>query len=138
MNRQPNITMIDELPDVDQLVDQGMGNNDRVGYGYGNADEKLQKFIRPSHKITPEAGMAPYGAFRGGPKPPIVEIPIQEMNIMAPPPHIMPISCIDIANHIQNCPICSKFYKNDTSIHMIVIITLAIICVLLLKRVLNV
>ena len=27
-----------------------------------------------------------------------------------------PYSCLDIAAHIDNCPICSKFYKNDKTV----------------------
>ena len=50
----------------------------------------------------------------------------------------MSISCIDIASHIQNCPICSKFYNGDKSLYIIIIIILAIVSLLLLKRVLGV
>lgn len=123
--------MIDELPDVDELVDS-------QPYGQGRPDEKLQKFIRPNHRITPEAGMAPYGPLK-----PSIEIPIQEVNVMNQPmpvhmPMPMHMNCIDISNHIQNCPICSRFYKNDNTIHIVIIVILGLICILLLKRVLNV
>lgn len=53
----------------------------------------------------------------------------------------MPIgspSCLDVADHISKCPICSKFYNTDKTIYIIAIITLAIICILLLKKVLDV
>ena len=53
----------------------------------------------------------------------------------------MPIgspSCLDVAEHISKCPICSKFYNTDKTIYIIAIITLAIICILLLKKVLDV
>ena len=46
-------------------------------------------------------------------------------------------NCIDCNEHISNCPICSKFYKNDKIIYIIAIVILAIICILLLKRVLD-
>jgi hypothetical protein len=123
--------MIEDLPDVDELVDN------HQPYGHGNPDEKMQKFIRPIHRISPDAGMAPYG----GPPKPSIEIPIQEVNVMNHhPPMLMPstINCIDISNHIQNCPICSRFYKNDTTVHIVIIVILGLICILLLKRVLNV
>ena len=48
------------------------------------------------------------------------------------------ISCIDIANHIEKCPLCSKFYNNDKTVYVIAIVLLSIICLLLLKKVLNV
>jgi hypothetical protein len=47
-------------------------------------------------------------------------------------------SCLDVAEHISKCPICSKFYNTDKTIYIIAIITLAIICILLLKKVLDV
>lgn len=46
-------------------------------------------------------------------------------------------SCLDIHSHITNCPICSKFFKNDNSVYIISIIILSVICILLLKKVLN-
>ena len=46
-------------------------------------------------------------------------------------------SCLDIHSHITNCPICSRFFRNDNAIYIIAIIILSVICILLLKRVLN-
>lgn len=48
------------------------------------------------------------------------------------------LSCIDVANHITVCPICSKFYKCDRSVHMLLIVILSVIAILLLKKVLGV
>lgn len=48
------------------------------------------------------------------------------------------ITCIDVANHIEKCPLCSKFYNNDKTVYIIAIVLLSIICLLLLKKVLNV
>jgi hypothetical protein len=42
-------------------------------------------------------------------------------------------SCLDVAEHIANCPICSKLYNNDKTIYII-----AIVILLLLKKVLDV
>lgn len=47
-------------------------------------------------------------------------------------------NCRDIATHIENCPICSRFYNNDKTAYIIAIVVLCIVCLLLLKRVLNV
>lgn len=47
-------------------------------------------------------------------------------------------SCLDVAEHIANCPICSKFYNNDKTIYIIAIVILSIVCLLLLKKVLDV
>jgi len=46
-------------------------------------------------------------------------------------------SCLDVHNHLENCPICRKIYKNDKTVLIIAIVILAILCILLLKKVLN-
>jgi hypothetical protein len=46
-------------------------------------------------------------------------------------------SCITVAEHIANCPICSKFYNNDKTPYIIAIIILLLVCVLLIKKVLD-
>ena len=46
-------------------------------------------------------------------------------------------TCIDFADHIGYCPICCKLYNNDKTIYIIAIIVLAVICILLLKKVLE-
>lgn len=48
------------------------------------------------------------------------------------------LHCIDVADHIKSCPICSKFYKKDNTLCIAIIIILVIICILLLKRVLDI
>jgi hypothetical protein len=47
-------------------------------------------------------------------------------------------SCLEIADHVSLCPICSRFYRTDSTIYVIAIVLLAVICILLLKRVLNI
>ena len=65
----------------------------------------------------------------------------KEQSYVSPPKYMLPDgspTCIDIANHIASCPICSKFYNNDKTIYIIAIILLALICILLLKKLLDV
>jgi hypothetical protein len=54
---------------------------------------------------------------------------------------VMPVgpqfNCMDVAHHIQKCPLCSKFYDNDKSIFWAAIVLLAIACIYLLKRVMD-
>lgn len=47
------------------------------------------------------------------------------------------LNCIDVANHIKSCPICSKFYDNDKSMYIVAIIILIIICIILIRKVLE-
>lgn len=100
-----------------------------------------QKHIRGGHQPGQGAGMGGYAqgpAENYGPPPP------QDGEGIPPPPPSLPpdpvnsISCIDIHRHIQGCPICSKFYNDDKTVYIIVIVLLAIVCMLLLKKVLNV
>lgn len=48
------------------------------------------------------------------------------------------ISCLDFANHVKSCPICSKFYNTDKTPYIIVIVILAVVCLLLLRKVLSI
>lgn len=48
--------------------------------------------------------------------------------------HRYRISCLEIAEHIQKCPICSRFYDNDRSMYWVAIFLLGILCVYLLKK----
>ena len=72
------------------------------------------------------------------PQPVMQPVIQQEMYIPPVKDIAQQLNCIDVANHIQSCPICSKFYHNDRSLYIITIAVLCIICILLLKRVLNV
>ena len=52
----------------------------------------------------------------------------------APKPEL---TCIQVANHIRTCPICSKFYDTDKSIYVVIIVILVVIAMILLKKVLE-
>ncbi len=52
-------------------------------------------------------------------------------------PNNSPYSCLDVAGHFDNCPLCSKFYNNDMSVYIISIVILIIVCIILLKKVLD-
>lgn len=47
-------------------------------------------------------------------------------------------ACVDVLHHCRGCPVCSKFYNNDNTLYLVIIAILAIFCIILLKRVLNV
>ena len=47
------------------------------------------------------------------------------------------LSCMTVANHIKDCPICSKFYNCDNSIYIVCIVLLIMVCVILLKRIIE-
>ena len=52
-------------------------------------------------------------------------------------PSNSPYSCLDISSHIENCPICSKFYNTDKTIYVITIVILIIFCIILIKKIID-
>ena len=47
------------------------------------------------------------------------------------------INCRDVAEHIQNCPICSKLYKRKNLVFYIIIIVLILVNLLCIKKILD-
>ena len=47
-------------------------------------------------------------------------------------------TCVDCAAHAANCPVCKSYFNNDHTLYIITICILSLICILLLKKVLNV
>lgn len=128
MSYARNFTMINELPELSDL--DGVGDYEQTE----NApdDPRFQKHIRMNRPILREAGMESYN-----PRPTKTEH--YERTDPGPPPPSPPVlNCLDVANHVQSCPICSRFYHNDKTPYIIAIVILAIICILLLKKVLDV
>ena len=157
-NQNRNFTLIDELPDLEELESNGMNqeinrqpNGEPHTFGkplhFANQEtqEKFKKFIRPSMgEAIKESGM---GREYNHPQqtefftnPPPQEYLNQEKSQpQYPHPQFSQNSptCLEIASHVKSCPICSRFYNNDNTIYIIAIVILSIICILLLKRVLN-
>lgn len=52
---------------------------------------------------------------------------------------LLDATCVDINDHIVNCPICSKYYQNHTTVYVGIIILLGfIILIFLLKSIMEV
>lgn len=133
MNR--NVTFIDDLPNLDEL-EQTSG-------------VRLQKYIRNSgynppeesgmmmHTVQPNIDFKPQISYRQ-PQQQMLE----ESDFMPQPQQYRSSStelcCISVAEHTKNCIVCSRLYNNDTTGHVVVIILLAILSIILMKRVLNV
>ena len=47
-------------------------------------------------------------------------------------------SCVDVADHVKSCNVCSRLYQSDKTMYYIIISILAIICIILLKKVIDV
>ena len=131
---QPNVTMINDLPSLEDLEGVGNSNHDHDS----RKDARIQKHSRLTRRLNSESGMETAEQYI--PQEMVMQEPV-------PPPakmhhenqfNPMSINCLDIARHVEGCPICSRFYNNDKTVYIIAIVILSIVCLLLLKRVLNV
>ena len=158
-NYRTNVTMIDDLPSLDDLE----GNSGLSMIPSDNANQ-INKFIRNGYQPPQESGMHTrqhqkqiqiYEQLPQQQQPQQIQIyepppqqqiqlyehpsqKLPEMQFYEQPKNISHLSCISVAEHASNCIVCSRLYNNDRTGYIIVIILLAIICILLLKRVLNV
>ena len=140
-------TLIDDLIDLD---DPSPSNNNILPPGQ---QDKMKRIIRQPHQTKYNEQMnLPNGPQYQMPQPYQTPQPYQipqpyqmPQQYQMPQPYQSeyniplhaPYSCLDIASHIDNCPICSKFYKNDKSIYIVTIVILVIICIILLKKALE-
>ena len=148
-NRTPkqNVTFIDDLPDLEELESQqhsmhGIGQfQQSSNIGPGPIPDKYKKYIRsPMNPPLPESGMNPT-SYQSPP-----EYFSQQQSEHMQQPDLQhqqktlgnSLTCLQVHDHIQSCPICGRFFKNDNTMYIIAIVILAIICILLLKRVLDV
>jgi hypothetical protein len=161
---QQNVTMLSELPDIEDLEENKPSS---IGLNMIPSDMgKYQKYIR-NNTYNPEqlSGMSTqpnnqYNQYKVGyqtqgsyidyapmspypPQPQHNDIQYTHANFDKLQSYYEPYekqasSCIDVANHAANCPVCSKLYNNDRTVYIITIAILCIICILLLKRVLDI
>ena len=143
-----NVTYLNDLPELEDLNSKGH-----------HVPEKFKKFIRNGMGNPPEeSGMKQQewasnktqvnlgsGATSGREQPAnqSISTPTEEDNVQTDLrniglKHLLDTpSCLDIHAHVQQCPICSKFFKHDNTLFIIAIVFLSILCILLLKKVLN-
>jgi hypothetical protein len=138
-----NVTMIDELPELEDDKNMSM---------------PTIRGIRPNmtqHQMQQRSMLSPERHSVIRMTPPNMEederMPIQQMQpIERPHMGFIPdvrkrfeedrkkIHCIEVAEHINSCPICSRFYNVDKTPYMLAIVILSIVCIILLKRVLSI
>jgi hypothetical protein len=120
-------TMLSEL-------EEGMaGNGNEPSF---SESPQIQKFIRGGHAPPMESGMerGGYGNINYGGAQQPNNVPLEQ--ILQQLMH-RPVSCVEISEHVQSCPICSKFYSTDNTAYIVLIVILTVVCLMLLKRVLN-
>lgn len=58
----------------------------------------------------------------------------QSKNYKEQKPYYMSLNCIDVANHLEDCPVCSKLHKSNAPIFISIIVFLLILIMFLGKR----
>lgn len=146
--KRNDVTYIEDLPTLEDLEGSDNGPSERFQTP-GSVPEKFKKFIRSAHSPPSAAGMESFTPphpeqfaqvpqmgrmTQSGPmaSDEFNKMPMEYAKMLAHTP-----SCLQIHDHVIACPICNKFYKNDTSVYIIAIVVLSIICIVLLKKVLD-
>jgi hypothetical protein len=114
-----------------------IGNIPSLSYNEDMIKNKL------SRQINPRAVASQYNSMNNTNRilqpPPIQNIkqdiqktiPTISVNNMGQPSHI---SCRNIYEHIENCPICTKYYKQSNRTYIMIIIFLLLIILLLMRQ----
>jgi len=139
MPYKTNVTYIDDLPDMEDLQ-----NSYTYGAIRSQAHYQQQRDMDPRRQAQMMQQMRGMEMF---PQPPQHLVSPSSRPYMSPqqPQYTSTngdqaqqiASCLDLMSHAQNCPLCAKVYDNDKTVYIVTIIVLAIICILLLKKVLN-
>lgn len=121
-----NHTRIEDLPLLEENSQYSAFPPDE--HHMPNLDGKIRNFKDSS--MPRESGMSRYAQFN------MTES--SEPRQYVQQPAYRELTCREVSDHIRECPICTSFYHKDTSLHLVFIVLLSLVCVLLLKRVLNV
>lgn len=146
-----NITPIDNLVDIDSIPSEILppysnpNFNDQIdteNINRGQQSNTLRSRIRQdSSNWRTAMNGGGSNEYRGDWIEPSGEYDFLPKNSRAShfqgPPQIQ-LNCMDIAEHVQNCPICTRFYapEDKTNLYLIIIV-LSVICFLLFKKILD-
>jgi hypothetical protein len=143
-----NVTFIDDLPEMEELQNNytsgAIRNQQAIPHMVQDPRMKARMMQDMRHQMFGPPNMPPHMMHAQQQYPPQSYGPPQ----YTPPQPYTPeeekaddtsqaASCLELAQHAQNCPLCSKVYDNDKTVYIVTIIVLAIICILLLKKCLS-
>lgn len=125
MGYNAGVTNIDDLIDLEHMSSTPLEHNNFTLLP-PDMRKRYKAHVRPAHIIPPESGMT-----------------VQPSGYSTPIEHKKQrpmYSCMDIVQHIEGCPICTRYYDTnfDKTPYLVIIVILSIICVLLIKRVLEI
>ena len=127
-------------------------------HGGENISPQLQRFIRPQSHGMPQkleyyepdnANFQQIDQAYSGNSPSLVDTSIGYKSRNIPykisPPLMEPYepahshyNCRDLYEHVKECDICKRFYRNDNTVYLIIIAILLVACALLAKKVMNI
>jgi hypothetical protein len=125
------ITPIDDLIFEDDIDDNKQPQHQQMQPQH---HQQIQMQMQPQHhqQIQPPSYEYPYQTLYNK------YIPQENFQTTSTfQPQQRELTCRDLALHIEDCPLCSKVYRNDNTIYVIIIIFLVIIIGILLKKVLD-
>ena len=128
-----NVTFVEDLPDVEYIDDYNT---------HSKSNHQVDKYLRKSHTPPVESGMS-HGSTRYSSESRMDYVdttspPPSMNNVVTASPDDKRLHCIEVLKHLENCPICAKYYgKNDNMPYMIIIGILSVLCLMLIKKVLD-
>lgn len=126
-----NVTFVEDLPDVEYIDDH---------YNNSNHSHQVHKYLRQSHKPPMESGMnnEPRNTIQNEFNHTFRYSEPNDVVVSKDEDTKRQIHCIDVLNHLENCPICSRYYgRNDNMPYLIIIGVLSILCLMLIKKVID-
>jgi hypothetical protein len=147
-NYQNNVTSLEDLDlyDIDERGAASCNSAIRpAAHNQPDENKITNKYIRPHHVQHQDSGMNAQEYPQGPP----VSMEIDSVPYNGGSPYMKPSladkvesghspSCLRVADHVSECRMCSTFYNPDRTLYIIIIVVLSIICILLLKRVLDI
>jgi hypothetical protein len=157
-----NVTLIDDLPFLDEIMNSQGNQQEPYDLIPNREYNQIKKFIRKTdNNFPPESGMSNIRSQQQ-----LLEeqqmlkqqqmmeeeqrlLQLHQLQLMNEErekielqdeekhQHKKELSCINIAEHVADCIVCSKLYNNNYTIFYGIIVVLVIICLILLKRVVD-
>lgn len=131
-----NVTPISQLIDLD--TDDRMSDGVRSLIRNQDSTYNMRQAINGNYMSANQYGSGQFGGSQNSMLNDMGDViqPIQ----MQPKQEIMMqhmITCPEVMDHIQNCPICSKLYNQDKTLYLIIIVLMGLVILILLKRILE-
>ena len=121
---------MDNYTIIEDVFDNGGRNQLTEARGFLGTSHVPEDMRPPSKRFHRDSGMKEE-------LPPIPPL----RNIQAPPTNISfeqmgpdMLSCRDVFLHVENCPLCKSYFKNDIKFYWLIIAILIVIIILLTRK----